>query len=88
MQSALLDGNHDDAESAVQALLQSQPNCIPALQAMSGLLEQRGLITGAYIYAHKAVLAFYHQYPNPQEAPTALLGIEARLGAAVLTAPQ
>jgi hypothetical protein len=79
MRSALLDGNPDDAEAAIQGLLQSQPTSIPALQAMAGLLEQRGLNLGAYIYAHQALFAFYDRYPNAQEPPEALLAAEARL---------
>jgi hypothetical protein len=79
MESALLDGNQDDAEAAIQALLRSQPTSIPALQAMSGLLEKRGLNPGAYLYAHQALLAFYDQYPTSQEPPAALLDAETRL---------
>ncbi|MBL8295795.1 MAG: hypothetical protein JNN08_28390 [Bryobacterales bacterium] len=85
MQAALVEGQMEEAERIIDALLEAQPSSVYGLQAKAMLLERQGLTSIALAFASCALAEFRKQNPQAPEPPSGLHHLVTRLRKAAET---
>jgi hypothetical protein len=81
----LLQGNDNQATTDLNTLLTNQPSSILAMTAVGDMLNLQGQPAEALQSYDRAVAAFAAAYPAPPEPPSALIGRQSSLRAAMIS---